>query len=76
MDQPSTSRSFWLTLLSLLLIAHLTILRAVYLRLVELGVDLTRAAWSGILVLLLAIAAFCAWLFFRIAANRSNFVER
>jgi hypothetical protein len=50
--------------------------RATYLRLVELGVDLTRAAWSGMLVLYLVIAVVCAWLFIRIAANRFNFVER
>ncbi len=76
MDQRAASRSFWLTLLSFLAIANLTLFRSVYLRLVELGVDLTRAAWSGMLVIFLAIAVVCARLFFRIAANRSNFVER
>lgn len=76
MDKPASSRPFWLTLLTFLLIAHLTLLRAAYLRLVELGVDLTRAVWSGMLVLLLVIAIFCALLIFRIATNRSNFVER
>lgn len=76
MDKPASSRSFWLTLLTFLIIAHLAILRAAYLRLVELGTDLTRAAWSGMLVFFLVIAVACAWLFFRIATNRSSFVER
>jgi hypothetical protein len=76
MDKPASSRPFWLTLLSFILIAHLTMFRATYLRLVELGVDLTRAAWSGMLVLYLVIAVFCAWLFIRITTNRFNFVER
>lgn len=76
MDQPSTSRSFWLTLLTFLLIANLTIFRAAYLRLVELGTDLTRAAWSGMLILFLVLAVVCAWLFVRIAQNKSRFVER
>ncbi|MFZ5885519.1 MAG: hypothetical protein ACOYYI_17270 [Chloroflexota bacterium] len=76
MNPPASSRSFWLTLLALLAIAHLTLLRAAYLRLLELGVNLTRAAWSGILLLFLAIALLCVWLIFRIAANRPNFVER
>lgn len=76
MDQRAVSRSFWLTLLSFLAIANLTLFRSAYLRLVELGVDLARAAWSGILVIFLTIAVLCIWLIVRIAANRSNFVER
>jgi hypothetical protein len=76
MDQRTASRSFWLTLLSFLALAHLTLFRFTSLRLVELGVDLKRAAWSGMLLLFLAIALVCIWLFIRIAANRSSFVER
>ncbi|GAB4448527.1 MAG: hypothetical protein OHK0041_09050 [Anaerolineales bacterium] len=77
MDKTSNNfRSFWLTILLFNIVANLAMFRATYLRLVELGVDLTRAAWSGILVIFLAIAVCCIWLIARIAAYRSNFVER
>lgn len=77
MDSPShTSRSFWLTLLLVNIVVNLVMFRAAYLRLVELGVDLTRAAWSGILALCLFLAAFSLWLMIRIGANRSSFADR
>lgn len=76
MDKPASSRSFWLTILLFNIAVNLAMFRSTYLRLVELGVDLTRAAWSGVLVLCLALAVFSARLILRIAQNKSNFVER
>ncbi|GAB4463117.1 MAG: hypothetical protein Kow0070_23120 [Anaerolineales bacterium] len=77
MDKPSNNfRSFWLTILLFNIVVHLTMFRATYLRLVELGANLARAAWSGVLVLCLFIAALSLWLMIRIVTNRSNFVER
>jgi hypothetical protein len=77
MDKPLNAfRSFWLTILLFNIVVNLAMFHFTRLRLIELGVDLVRAAWGGMLILFLAIAAVCIWLFIRIAVNCSNFVER
>ena len=58
----NTSRSFWLTLLIFTFIVNLTMMRLTYLRLVEIGANLQRATWSGMLVLCLGIMLMCLWL--------------
>jgi hypothetical protein len=77
MGKPSASpRSFWLTLLAFTIIVNLTMMRLVYLHLVELKADLFRSAWGGMLVVFLGIAVVCVWLMIRIMGNKSRFVER
>jgi len=61
----NTPRSFWLTILTFTIIVNLTMMRSVYLRLIELKADLTRSTWSGMLVLCFFIMVSCSWLMFR-----------
>jgi len=61
----NTPRSFWLTILTFTVIVNLTMLRAIYLRMVELKADLMHSTWSGMLVLCFVIAVLCIWLMFR-----------
>ncbi|MCK6539971.1 MAG: hypothetical protein L6Q26_07920 [Anaerolineales bacterium] len=77
MDKPSTSpHSFWLTILTFTIIVNLTMMRSVYLHLLEIKADLLRSTWSGMIVLCLAIALACAWLTIRIIGKNSTFLER
>jgi hypothetical protein len=61
--KPESSRSFWLTLVAVTFLVNLTMTRLSYLRLLELGADLLRTPWSGILFLCFAILLACIWLF-------------
>ena len=77
MDKSSTSsRSFWSTILAFTIVVNLTMMRSVYLHLVEIQANLIRSTWSGMLVLNLVIVVACAWLMIRIMGNKSQFVER
>ena len=60
------SRSFWLTILVFTFIVNLTMLRLTYLRLIEIGANLPRATWSGMLVICFGIILICVWLVFSI----------
>ena len=77
MDKSSaSSRSFWSTILAFTIVVNLTMMRSVYLHLVEIQANLIRSTWSGMLVLNLVIVVTCAWLMIRIMGNKSQFVER
>src|SRR5688572_2928159 len=68
MDQAQNSaRPFWLTILVFTFIVNLTMMRLTYLHLIEIGADLQRATWSGMLVICFAIMLVCLWLLFYIA---------
>lgn len=73
MNRTSTSRTFWLTLLAFTVIVNLVMARLTQVRLLELGADLARSAWSGMLAFCLILAALCLWLMFRIARGDSFF---
>lgn len=60
-------RSFWLLLIAATLLLSVTAARASFLRASELGMNLTRSAWGGILLLYLAAAIFCIWMFIHVA---------
>jgi len=62
----NASRSFWLTILVFTFIVNLTMLRLTYLRLIEIGADLQRATWSGMLIISFGIILICLWLIFYI----------
>ena len=62
----NSSRSFWLTILLFTFIVNLTMLRLTFLRLIEIGADLQRATWSGMLVICFGIMLICVWLIFHI----------
>ena len=67
MDQvQKASRSFWLTILVFTFIVNLTVLRLTYLRLMEIGANLQRATWSGMLIICFGIMLICLWLIFYI----------
>ncbi len=77
MGKPSTSpRSFWLTILAFTAIVNLTMMRFVYLHLLEIKANLFRSTWGGLLLVFLAIAVACVWLMIRIIRDRSQFIER
>jgi hypothetical protein len=70
----STSRPFWLTILAFTFIANLAMLRSTFSRLVEIGANLQRSTWSGMLLLCLGIMAACIWLaIYIIRFDRSPF---
>ena len=62
----NASRPFWLTILVFTFIVNLTMLRLTYLHLIEIGADLQRATWSGMLVICFGIMLVCLWLLFYI----------
>lgn len=62
-------RSFWLTLFVATLLFSVMAARASFLRASELGMDLTRSAWGGILLLYLATAIFCIWMLIHVARD-------
>ena len=64
-------RSFWLTLTAATLLFSVMAARASFLRASELGMDLTRSAWGGILLLYLATAIFCIWMLIHLARGGS-----
>lgn len=72
----STPRSFWLTILSFTIIVNLTMFRSTYLHLLEIKADFTRSAWSGMLILCLAIIVACAWLILRKSPDSFDRLER
>jgi len=77
MGKPSTSpRSFWLTILAFTAIVNLTMMRFVYLHLLEIKASLFRSTWGGMLLVFLAIAVACVWLMIRIIRDRSQVIER
>ena len=55
-------RSFWLTLIAVTLLFSVAAVRASFIRATELGMNLTRSAWGGILLLYLIAAIFCIWM--------------
>ena len=61
-NNQSTSRSFWLTIIIFTFIANLATLRSTFSRLVEIGANLQRATWSGVLILCFGIMVVCIWL--------------
>ena len=61
-NKQSTSRSFWLTIITFTFIANLAMLRSTFSRLVEMGANLQRSTWSGMLLLCLGMMAVCIWL--------------
>jgi len=67
----TTPRSFWLTILVFTIIVNVMMTRLTYLRLTELGADLTRSTWSGMLVFCLLLAAACVWMIFRLTRDES-----
>jgi len=56
------SRPFWLTMIAFTFIANLVMMRSTFLHLTEIGANLQRSAWSGMLLLCLGIMAACIWL--------------
>ena len=77
MGKTSTSpRSFWLTILAFTVVVNLTMMRAVYLHLVDIKANIFRSTWGGMLLVFLGIAAACIWLMIRTIMNRSQFIER
>ena len=72
----STSRSFWLTLLSFTIIVNLAMFRSTYLHMLEIKVNFARSAWSGMLVLFFVIVAICVWLMFQSPKNKVSIFER
>src|SRR5215813_2352577 len=62
----NASRSFWLTILLFTFTVSLTMMRLTYLRLIEIGANLPRATWSGMLVICFGIMLLCLWLIFYI----------
>ncbi|HSM71777.1 MAG TPA: hypothetical protein VK851_09550, partial [Anaerolineales bacterium] len=71
----STPRSFWLTILIFTIIVNLTMMRSVYLHLLEIKADLLRSTWSGMIVLCFVIAIFCAWLIINYSKKNPSFFE-
>jgi hypothetical protein len=71
-----TPQSFWLTLLVFTIIVNLAMLRSTYLHLLEIGADLMRSTWSGMLVLCLLIIAVCIWLMFRRSKDEFEWLDR
>ncbi|HET9909231.1 MAG TPA: hypothetical protein VFQ23_21460, partial [Anaerolineales bacterium] len=65
----NASRSFWLTILIFTFMVNLTMLRLTYLRLIEIGANLPRATWSGMLVICVAVMLICLWLIFSIVRS-------
>ncbi|MCI0608124.1 MAG: hypothetical protein L0Z71_03550 [Anaerolineae bacterium] len=62
----NASRSFWLTILVFTFIVNLTMMRLTFLRLIEIGANLQRATWSGMLMICFGIMLICVWLIFYI----------
>ena len=58
----NTPRSFWLTIIAITVIASLAVIRASFLRLDELGANLYRSLWGGMLLLYLGVIVACIWL--------------
>ena len=70
----NTPRSFWLTIIAITLIANLAVIRSSFLRLDELGVNLYRSIWGGMLLLYFGVLAACIWLaIYIIRFDRSPF---
>ena len=61
----NTPRSFWLTLLTFIIIVNLAMMHSTYLHLLDIKADLMRSAWSGMLVLCIVIVSICSWLLVR-----------
>ena len=69
-----TPRSFWLTVIVITLIANVAVIRASFLRLDELGANLYRSLWGGMLLLYFGVLAACIWLaIYIIRFDRSPF---
>lgn len=66
-SETNNIRSFWLTLIAATFLFSVLAARASFLRASELGMDLTRSAWGGIVLLYLAAAIFCIWMFSHLA---------
>ena len=60
------TRSFWLTVITVTLLLSITAARGTVLRASELGMNLTRSAWGGVLLLYLAAALFSIWMFIHV----------
>ena len=60
------SRSFWLTIIVFTITVNLVMARLTFLRLTELGANLSHSTWSGMVLLCLVISAVCLWLAIRI----------
>src|SRR5688572_21826850 len=58
----NTPRSFWLTIIAITVIANLAVIRASFSRLDELGANLYRSLWGGMLLLYFGVLAACIWL--------------
>jgi hypothetical protein len=70
----NTPRSFWLTIIAITLIANLAVIRSSFLRFDELGVNLYRSIWGGMLLLYFGVLAACIWLaIYIIRFDRSPF---
>src|SRR5688572_5638376 len=78
----STPRSFWLTIIAIILMANLAVVLSSFLRFDELGVNLYRSIWGGMLLLYLGVIIACIWLaiylirFARSPFNISSFFSR
>ena len=67
-------RSFWLTLIAITLIATLAVVRSSLLRFDEIGVNLYRSIWGGMLLLYLGVILGCLWLaIYMVRFDRSPF---
>ena len=58
----NTPRSLWLTIIAITVIASLAVIQASFLRLDELGANLYRTPWGGMLLLYFGVLAACIWL--------------
>lgn len=66
-------RSFWLTLIAVTFLFDVAAIRGTLLRANELGMDLFRSAWGGVLLLYLIVLLFCAWAFFQLVRDGRAF---
>lgn len=59
-------RSFWLTLIAAAFLFDAGAIRATVLRADEIGMDIFRSAWGGVLLVYGIVLLGCIWLFFRV----------
>ncbi len=69
----NSSRSFWLTIIAITLIADLAVIWSSFLRWDELGVSLYRSIWGGMFLLYIGVLAACVWLAIQITRGTLHF---
>ncbi len=68
-------RSFWLTVVVVTFLISTAAARASFLRASELGMNLTRSAWGGVLLLYILSALFCIWLFVHLLRGGQSYLD-